>query len=84
MSTPAANLTSEQLEAFGQELDAIRAGVVANLGQRDADYITQVIRAQRGLEVVQRDAVLEEDREQRRVERVAEVVGVPRLVLGHA
>ena len=35
-------------------------------------------------EVVQRDAVLEEEREQRRVQRVAEVVGMPRLVLGHA
>ena len=35
------------------------------------------------LEVVQRDAVLEERRQQERVERVAEVVGPPRLVLGH-
>ncbi len=37
-----------------------------------------------GLEVVHRDAVLEERREQRGVDRVAEVVGVPLLVLGHA
>ena len=54
MPTPAPTLTSEQLEAFGQELDAIRARVVADLGERDADYINKVIRAQRGLEVAGR------------------------------
>ena len=37
-----------------------------------------------GLEVVHRDPVLEEGREQRRVQRVAEVVRAPRLILGHA
>jgi fatty acid desaturase len=54
MSTPAPSLTPEQLEAFGQELDAIRARVVADLGERDADYINKVIRVQRGLEVAGR------------------------------
>jgi len=54
MSTPAPSLTSEQLEAFGQELDAIRARVVADLGERDADYINKVIRTQRGLELAGR------------------------------
>jgi fatty acid desaturase len=54
MPTPAPNLTPEQLEAFGQELDAIRARVVADLGERDADYINKVIRTQRGLEVAGR------------------------------
>jgi fatty acid desaturase len=54
MSTPAPDLTPEQLEAFGQELDAIRARVVADLGERDADYINKVIRAQRGLETAGR------------------------------
>jgi hypothetical protein len=44
MSTPAPSLTPEQLDAFGQELDAIRARVVADLGERDADYIDKVIR----------------------------------------
>jgi NADPH-dependent stearoyl-CoA 9-desaturase len=47
-------LTPEQLETFGQELDAIRARVVADLGERDAGYINRVIRAQRGLEVAGR------------------------------
>ena len=37
MTSPAPTLTPEQLEAFGQELDAIRASVVADLGQRDVD-----------------------------------------------
>jgi fatty acid desaturase len=54
MSTPVPSLTPEQLEAFGQELDAIRARVVADLGERDADYINKVIRTQRGLEVAGR------------------------------
>ena len=54
MPTAAPSLTPEQLEAFGRELDAIRARVVADLGERDADYINKVIRAQRGLEVAGR------------------------------
>jgi fatty acid desaturase len=54
MPTATPNLTPKQIEAFGHELDAIRAGVVADLGQRDADYIDKIIRAQRGLEVAGR------------------------------
>ena len=44
-------LTPEQLEAFGQELDALRDRVLADLGERDARYIRKVIKAQRRLEV---------------------------------
>jgi NADPH-dependent stearoyl-CoA 9-desaturase len=47
-------LTHEQIESFGEELDAIRRRVVADLGDRDAGYIRKVIRAQRGLEVTGR------------------------------
>ena len=54
MPTTAPTLTPEQLEAFGQELDAIRARVVADLGERDVDYINSLIRRQRGLEVAGR------------------------------
>jgi fatty acid desaturase len=54
MSSSAPSLSPEQLEAFGQELDAIRARVVADLGERDADYINRIIRTQRGLEVAGR------------------------------
>src|SRR5579872_5213525 len=58
MPTSAPTLTSEQLEAFGSELDAIRARVVADLGQRDVDYINGLIRLQRGLEVAGRGLLL--------------------------
>jgi len=47
-------LTPEQLESFGEELDAIRLRVLADRGERDANYIRGVIRAQRGLEVAGR------------------------------
>ncbi len=47
-------LTPEQLDALGEELDAVRARVVADLGRRDVDYIENVIRVQRGLEVAGR------------------------------
>jgi fatty acid desaturase len=54
MSNSPPELTPEQLEAFGLELDALRGRVMADLGERDAEYITRVIRAQRGLEVAGR------------------------------
>lgn len=56
-SAPAASghpLTPEQLQSLGEELDAIRQRVLADRGERDADYIRGVIRAQRGLEVAGR------------------------------
>jgi linoleoyl-CoA desaturase len=58
MSNASPTLTPEQLEAFGAELDAIRARVVADLGERDASYINRVIRAQRGLEVTGRGLLM--------------------------
>ena len=58
MPKPHPTLTDEQFEAFGAELDAIRARAVADLGERDADYIRRVIRAQRGLEVAGRGLLL--------------------------
>jgi linoleoyl-CoA desaturase len=47
-------LTPEQIESFGEELDAIRQRILADRGERDANYIRKVIRAQRGLEVAGR------------------------------
>ena len=44
-------LTTEQADAFGRELDAIKERVMADLGEEDADYIRRVIKAQRALEV---------------------------------
>jgi NADPH-dependent stearoyl-CoA 9-desaturase len=57
MSTATENqipLTPEQIESFGEELDAIRRRVLADRGESDANYIRKVIRAQRGLEVAGR------------------------------
>jgi NADPH-dependent stearoyl-CoA 9-desaturase len=47
-------LDAEQLERFGEEIEAIRQRVLARRGQSDVDYIRGVIRAQRGLEVAGR------------------------------
>lgn len=47
-------MTAEQLEEFGTELDAVRQRILDDLGQKDADYIRRVIKAQRGFEVVGR------------------------------
>src|SRR5437763_128028 len=44
-------LTSDQVEQLGRELDDLRNRVRADLGQRDAQYIRRIIKAQRGLEI---------------------------------
>ena len=54
----AAHLTDEQVDRLGEELDALRAEVVSNLGETDADYIHRVIAVQRALEVGGRAALL--------------------------
>jgi NADPH-dependent stearoyl-CoA 9-desaturase len=51
MSNNKISLTPEQADAFGRELDAIKERVMADLGEKDADYIRRVIKAQRALEV---------------------------------
>src|SRR5246500_5608573 len=51
MSQNTITLSPEQAEAFGRELDAIKERVVADLGEKDADYIRRVIKTQRALEV---------------------------------
>src|SRR6201997_252280 len=51
MTQPKIALTPELADEFGRELDAIKERVMADLGQRDADYIRRVIRTQRALEV---------------------------------
>jgi NADPH-dependent stearoyl-CoA 9-desaturase len=52
------HLTDEQVHALGEELDALRAEVVASLGERDAEYIHRVIKVQRALEVAGRGSLL--------------------------
>src|SRR5580765_686977 len=44
-------LTETQIDEIGRELDAIKARVVADLGQKDRDYLMNIIKWQRGLEV---------------------------------
>ncbi len=47
-------VTGVDLTALGEELDAIRAEVVADLGPRDVEYLTTMLRLQRGLEITGR------------------------------
>ncbi len=51
MPTQHPDLTAEQTEALGRELDELRNCVMADLGERDATYIRRIITAQRALEV---------------------------------
>lgn len=55
---PLDHLTDDQIDAIGQELDAIRAEVFNDLGAQDAAYIRRVIRTQRTLELVSRGVLL--------------------------
>ena len=48
------HLTEADIEALGEELDAIRADVAESLGERDAAYIRRTINFQRTLDVVSR------------------------------
>ncbi len=52
MSHP--DLTPEQVQALGHELDELRNRIVADLGERDAAYIRRIIKTQRGLEIAGR------------------------------
>ena len=49
-----AHLGRADIEALGLELDAIRGGIVAQRGARDAAYIRRTIAFQRGLDVTSR------------------------------
>ncbi|MET8878063.1 acyl-CoA desaturase [Nocardia sp. NPDC004604] len=47
-------LSPEQVEELGQALDDLRARIVADLGDRDREYIYSIIKAQRGFEIAGR------------------------------
>jgi fatty acid desaturase len=51
-------LTPEQFDAIGGEFDAIRNRVLADLGERDANYIRGLVKRQRQLEVGGRIAMM--------------------------
>jgi len=48
------NLTPEQLEEFGLELDALRQQVLGKLGKDDADYIRMIVKRQQQFEIAGR------------------------------
>lgn len=52
--TDVLSLSAKDVEAIGLELDALRNRLVADLGQRDRDYLYSIIKAQRALEVAGR------------------------------
>ncbi|PWD41844.1 acyl-CoA desaturase [Gordonia paraffinivorans] len=49
-----AHLTDADIEELGRELDAIRADIEASRGERDARYLRNTIRFQRGMELLGR------------------------------
>ena len=58
MTSTITNLTDEQIDELGRELDAIRQRIVDDLGEEDRDYIYNVIKAQRALEVTGRASLM--------------------------
>ena len=53
-TTTQVQLTEEQIDELGRELDALKQRVIDDLGQEDLEYIYKVIKAQRALEVTGR------------------------------
>jgi fatty acid desaturase len=53
-SAPNSRLREDQIQELGREIDAIRERVLADLGQRDVDYIRRILRIQRRLELAGR------------------------------
>ncbi|UAK32761.1 acyl-CoA desaturase [Nocardia asteroides] len=47
-------LSPDQIEELGGELDELRAAIVADLGERDREYLYSIIKAQRGFEIAGR------------------------------
>src|SRR5689334_16500805 len=44
MTAPSRTLTRDEADAFGRELDVLRAEVVADLGQADVDHMRRMMR----------------------------------------
>ncbi|BDT94788.1 MULTISPECIES: fatty acid desaturase family protein [Nocardia] len=47
-------LSPDQIDELGRELDELRAAIVADLGERDREYLYSIIKAQRGFEIAGR------------------------------
>jgi fatty acid desaturase len=50
-------MTYDQLETFGDEMDAIRQNILDDLGQDDANYIRAIIKTQKWMEVIGRGLI---------------------------
>jgi fatty acid desaturase len=57
-TSPTEHLTRQDLDAIGAELDGIRDELIADLGEKDAEYIRAVVKTQRTLELGGRAALL--------------------------
>ena len=57
------HLTPQQLEEFGNEMDALRQRVLADLGEDDAAYIREVVRRQRREQAVAGEKTTKEPHE---------------------
>jgi linoleoyl-CoA desaturase len=57
-ANPLHRLTEEEIEAIGQELDALHEEVKASLGERDATYIRSIIAMQRKLALIGRFSLI--------------------------
>ena len=82
-----AHLTEDDVEALGAELEQIRQDIIGSLGVRDAAYIHNTIRFQRGLEVAARALLLVGSRNRTAWAVGAGALGVAKIVenmeLGH-
>lgn len=55
---PTAHLSAQDIEAIGEELEALRQEVMDSRGEKDAAYIRRVIKVQRSLELGSRAVLL--------------------------
>lgn len=82
-----AHLTEDDIESLGTELEQIRQDIIGSLGERDADYIRNTIRFQRGLELASRALLLVGSRNRTAWAIGASALGVSKIIenmeLGH-
>ncbi len=82
-----AHLSEADIDALGAELEQIRQDIIGSLGERDADYVRNTIRFQRGLEVGARVLLMLGSRNKTAWAIGASALGVAKIVenmeLGH-
>ena len=82
-----AHLSEDDVESLGAELEQIRQDIIGSLGERDAAYIRNTIRFQRGLEMAARALLITSSRNRTAWTIGAGALGVSKIVenmeLGH-